>query len=637
MVTIVGRIFDSIINGSIWLFQSLLTTIRRRQGYGGLRRSIALLCPPKLYAKAGSRNVVSYRRVFSLLLISISLTAADVSLKLTTIDGAALKEAGAGQPFLLHVLIKNASNTAQYPLLKNVENFNVRRSGFQMNMVNGATTVSYQHQIRIDEPGTYTLGPAQITEDYGIVESEPITVIVSPEQKTNELKKQNKSKASFLRLLTTKTNAFVGQAIPITLTFYTADPAIALQSLIEPDQSASPGFTIKHKEGPKTGTHSINGVEHRFAQWNWDIYPTKAGTCVIPAYAIDFINQTHGNMFSYFFSNNATKRVYSNTLSISVEPLPPSNRQPSCIGTISSFSAKIEPAQSRVGQGMLLTLTILGEGDFEQINLLPLANMPESLTWYDSRKSTQTDTTDPSSAAHVMEYIVQAVQPGDYQIPPQEIYYFDVAEHTYKTKKTSAIPIHINGAMATPVQQKKATTESDTSLQTAQTTDDILPLFEVTPWNQNTMRMIPWRLFWAITGILAMAWLFATLLTTNQKWLYKKVARWQQKNNSYAHARQQIKQAHRAGNYAAFYTIIMNLLAHHCNTDPAQVSPERIQDYLRTCGLSEQALQDWNLFYLKIAESGFYKQSQQPYSYTHLSEQALYWIDTIEKLPRGNQ
>ena len=41
----------------------------------------------------------------------------------------------------------------------------------------------------------------------------------------------------------------------------------------------------------------INGTEHRYAQWEWDICPKKAGVQVIPAYALDYTTQTTRPLF----------------------------------------------------------------------------------------------------------------------------------------------------------------------------------------------------------------------------------------------------------------------------------------------------------------------------------------------------
>ncbi len=573
-----------------------------------------------------------------LLTIFLPIFPATIQLKVSTTENVGLLEAGIGQPFLLHVIVENASNTAQYPIIKNVEKYNVRRSGFQMNMVNSHTCTTYSYQIRIDELGSYTLGPAQITETTGIIESEPLQITVAQEQKTVEAKRNSdsKSKSSFLRLTCNKNIVTVGERAQCTLTFYTADQLVSLQTLIEPDQSSINGFIIKNKTGPITGNQTINGTQHRYAQWSWDIIPTKPGTIVIPAYAADYNTQTNNNMFALFFKNNDLKRTYSNTISLTANPLPSNTSKPMLIGSVTQFSAKIEPGRARVGEGMVLTLSLTSDGDLDAMQMIPLVGMPEQLKWYESKAYDEPSKADPTFTSHSMEYIVQALQPGDYQIPAQEITYFDTRDRAYKTCKTNQLSVTITG---TAPNSKKTGENQNMKIETAlaiETTDEIKPIAQYGPWTAQPLRLVPWQLYWLLTAIMTIAWLLFILITTNQSWLYKRVARWNSNISLYSRARKQIKDAHTAGNYSAFYTIFINLLAAHYGLETAQVSPEIIEEKLRASGLSAQALQDWKLFYTRIAESGFYKQSSDPYWHSHLYEQALYWIDIIEKLPRRN-
>lgn len=564
--------------------------------------------------------------------------ATSIILKLSTTDNTELTQAGIGHPFLLHVIIEGASNTAQYPIIKNVDSFHVRRNGFQMNMVNGATSTTYSYLVRIDEPGTFTLGPAQITESNGPLESEPIRILVGSEQKAVESRKNKPTanKSNILRLTCDKETVHVGECIHCSLTFFTSDPLVSLHSLNEPDQQSLTGFTIKNKSEPITGTKMLNGIEHRFAQWNWDLYATRPGTLVLPAYAVDYNTQTNNTMFGFLFAANSVKRVYSNTIPLNVHPLPAHRNKPALIGFIDQFTAKIEPAHAHVGQGMALTLAITGQGDFQSCGMLELKGLPADLKWYDSKHHREPVPSNSALSTHVMEYVIQALNPGTYTLAPQEIFYFDTRERTFKTHKTNAITIQI---MPAPASQKNVPEACPQEISTSGAIEEqiIKPLAQKGPWATEPLHHVPWKLFWSLMALLAVVWLLLTLITTNQYWLYKKVATLLPSNSIYSKARKQLQKAHELGNYTAFYTIFINLLASHFRLDGASLSPENIEQTLINAGLTNKAVQDWKLFYSQIAESGFYKQSQNPYFYTHLYEQSLYWVSVIETVPRGNR
>ena len=572
---------------------------------------------------------------FALLFLSLSNYAADIALKLTSMDQAPLKQAGAGQPFLLHVIVTNAGNTAQYPVIKGIENLHVRQNGFQMNMVNGATSITYQYRIRIDTPGTYTLGPAQFTEPQGIIESEPITVTVAGEQKTTEVKKQaaNKSLPSFLRLTCDKEKVVVGEKINCTLTFYTADQGVSIQALVEPDQNNTQIFTIKSKEGPITGNQTINGMDHRFAQWKWQLYPMQAGSYTLPAYAADFTNQTTNNMFSIFFGRQDAKRIYSNTYRITVDPLPEHKEPISYIGTITDFESKINPTSAKVAEGIVLTLAITGNGDAEKINFIPLQNISDNLKWYESKHFNEPSKAYPDTTTHYMEYIVQALQPGEYEIPAQVIHYFDTADRRYKTRKTIPLLIHIHPDNAQNAQIKEI--DSTKAHELPVEIDDLQPLQEQGPWNAQIQRIIPWYLYWILIGFLGFISLLITILSVKPEWLISIIKLFKKDSSMYAIARAKIKIAHQTEHYASFYTIFTHLLAARMGVEPSALTPENIHNMFIQAGLSRDGLQDWQKFFAHIAELSFYHPHYDQIFYNNVTQNALYWIDVLEKLPRG--
>lgn len=562
-------------------------------------------------------------KIFSLLLfttlpLSLSCTPS-LTLKTTTIDNIPLVQAGAGQPFLLHVAVANAQNTAQYPLIKGVDPLRVqlRQSGFQMNMVNGTTSVTYHYRVRIDDPGNYTLGPAQIAESGGIIESEPVTVQVGAEQKTNQAQKNTAASSTFMRLACDKISATVGQKIHCSLTFYTADPAVTLQTLIEPDQTTA--YQIQNKQGPHTGTQTINGTQHRLAQWQWDLYPEKDGTCIIPAYGADFSTQTQNQMFSFFFGRNDTKRVYSNPITLTVAALPPSQEKPQLIGIVQEFTAKIEPTSARTGQGMVLTLTLTGDADFEHM-AGPELQLPQELKWYESKKHTVPSKTDPATQVHTMEYIVQALQPGTHTIPAQTLFYFDTQEKKYRSKKTLPLSIHVSGTAPSAAKQTPETIQPVTAIKEA----DELPLRQE-PWQPSAPWRIPWPLYAGTLMAAALFWLMYLYVCSRAK----------KPSSIFATARKQIAAAQQARNPAAFYTTFSNLLAAYLNVPAAHLTPEVIDVAFAQAGLVPAAIQDWHLFFAQLAQLAFYPQPDDQRLLHQITEKSYYWIDIIQKLPRG--
>lgn len=536
-------------------------------------------------------------------------------------DGGALTQAGVGQPFMAYVTVHEAHNVMTRPTLHHSNDITVRANGYQMNMINGSTTIVYQFQVRIDTPGTFTIGPARLTHESNTIESNAISVLVTAEQKVDQLKKASTSATThFFRLSTDKQRAYVGEKITCTLTFYTNDNNVSLQAIYDPDQLEKIGFKCKSKSEPVNGVTVLEGTEYRYAQWEFQAYATKAGNLILPAYAVDFICQTNRGMFAMLFAHHDVKRIYSNTVNLSIDPLPTGKRTPSFVGTISQFNAKITPAHTQVANGMTLTLSITGQGDFDTIPFIPLNRMDESFKWYESKQSMQQ--AKDGENTHVMEYVVQATQPGTYAIPNQEFFYFDTKERTFKLIKTLEIPIHITPGTAT--RPLPTTTHVQQTQATSASTDMVSQKYE-----SPSPYYIPWSIYWGaiiMMVILAIAWN-----------LYCVVPRlgWQPKNPSIKKFKKQIFEISKLHHYQSLYPLFTTICAQKIDIKAEQITEDDITLWLSHAGLTSELLHEWKNFFQELAQLRFgHKKGDNP---KDLIKRALYWLDILDKVPGGNR
>lgn len=570
---------------------------------------------------------IVYLKIFILLFLSTFTFPATINLKLTTLDGATLEQAGAGTPFLLNVVVTNTSNSAQYPTLKGIDNLHVRQSGFQMNMINGATSVTYHYRVRIDTPGEYNLGPAQITEEGSIIESAPVIVTVAAQQKSNGARVQKAAAtAPIMKLTCDITQVYVGQKINAELTFYTSDPTAVLQNIIEPENNAASGLVFKNKQAqPITGNEKINGTEYRFAKWNFQITPTKSGSLIIPAYGAQYSSHANQPMLSFFFRNDS-KRIYSNTVALEVTQLPSSSRLPSYIGTINQMYAQVNPTHARVGEGIVYSITLAGNGDFDSLGMLALV-MPENCKWYESKKNYVTNS--EHFGTYTMEYIIQALEPGMLTIPKQELFYFDTVTHRYKTITTATMSITVTGNVVTESPDVPLNVNIDGAC-----LDPLAPLNLEGPIEYIPPFFIPWYIFWPFIGIMTLLWLFIVAFTTNKDLFVKLYNKLMKTESPYSLARKAIKNAYAQKDYLRYYTIMNQLFIDRLKIAPAHLNPEVIENSLRQDGLSTPAIADWRLFYAELSEFSFYKIDLDTTYYNELTQKIVYWIDVLEKLPR---
>jgi len=366
---------------------------------------------------------------YALMLASCSYVCADVSMRVIGTDGSRLEQAGIGQPFVLEVIATDMNRSMQAPSIAGVETLYVRRTGFSMSTINGKSTVKYTYQVRIDTPGTFTIGPAVVAGKGFKFVSNKLTITVD-EQTIVSAKKAKTKKAgyAFARLSCDKKKVFVGEKLICRLRFYYTDDSISLNNLIEQKLA---GFSRKDIKGPRTGVKDIDGKLYKYVAWYWDLYPTDHGTHVIPAYGIDFEQHEErdnfwGGLGRFLGPRAERKRVYSNGLQIEAEPLPPCDKKVSAIGTRLSAKAFVKPAVAKKGEGMVLTIELEGDGDMQAIEVPQLQGIPDELRYYDSRQTVIEAKKPGQLAKKRFEYILQGLACGSWEIPKQSFVYFDV-------------------------------------------------------------------------------------------------------------------------------------------------------------------------------------------------------------------
>ncbi|HEX4069398.1 MAG TPA: BatD family protein [Candidatus Babeliales bacterium] len=464
-----------------------------------------------------------------------------------------------GQPFTLDVVIDDVYGSVAKPSIKGLEKFNARQCGSYMSSVNGKATARYSYQVRIDKIGSYVLGPATVIHQQQTIISNELCVDVVKDIGTPQMNKNNNAETkTFLRLMVSSESVVVGQKIGCMLRFYYQDPSISLTNIGSPDLL---GFDVKEHSPLEHGTAQIDGVEYHYAQWQWDMYPTKPGEFLIPAYNADYelpIKDNH--LFGGFFmlSRADRKRIYSNALTLKVSPLPYSNLPVHAVGQFERFSAEIKPGMAKEGEGMVLTLEIEGNGNLPAIATPPL-QMPDALKYYDSNSTIIMPKHSDELPKKRFEFIVQGMKSGYCEIPEQLFTYFDTETHRYETLRTVPLAVSI---MSGTISVKQNYIPPTLSTETSATVDNEKTIADINTtgnWYAAPERhSLPWWLFQLLLLLpcFYMGYPFIVnkfiLLTGNSA----RLRRWR----AFRQAHQHLEHAFRNNDDQKLYTIFMQLL-----------------------------------------------------------------------------
>lgn len=401
--------------------------------------------------------VKKYVTIVVLNLISVPSYAA-ITLHITNMQKQAVKEVQVGEPFLLTV-VSNDNTTAQEPRIEGLQDLYVKRVGSRLLDINGKRSQEHMYQVRIDKKGYYTFGPAvnPVTGERSSTVGVKAITSVLQQKKPEQSVSSKQTSGVLLRLTTDKESVYVGQKIKTVLSFYAPeDEQLSIEQVTAQDPV---NVSASEKLGPKKDQLEINGKKYTSWHWQWDMFAQEPGQLVIPSYVLDYakhlpLDNYLSSWAAFFGPQYEHKRIYSNALTLQVKPLPPYEKQVQAVGNFTRYSAQIQPAMAQQYEGMVFKLMLEGSGNIEFIEAPDLI-LPDAFKWYASKQYMRATSADKQQK--IFEYIVQGLQPGDWEIPEQKFTFFDAEMSAYKELKTASLLVNITqGSTTQPIANEQS-------------------------------------------------------------------------------------------------------------------------------------------------------------------------------------
>ena len=552
-----------------------------------------------------------------------------LSLQLTDIQGHSLQDAQAGEPFLLVVSVTNVDDQTQEPKIKGMHDFYVKRIGYRMTTINGDKSAQYTYQVRIDRPGVYVLGPASEPDTNERSQAVRIKVEAGTARVRKQVRRNQKEKQTepvLLRLWVDKDTVFVGQKVKTVLRFYVPeDSEISVEQIISNDPTT---IQVSEKSGPKKGKQEIEGKNYIYYEWHWDMFAQTAGELVVPAYSLDYtkhlsMDQFMGAMASFFGPRYERKRVYSNALTLQVRALPEVDQPVDAVGRFINYRAQISPAVAKQYEGMVLSLSVEGDGNVERLQAPELERMPAEFKWYASKSYMQEL---PIGQRKTFEYIVQGLKDGEWQLPEQSFTFFDVDARTYKHLHTSPILMNILPGNIPMMQEHATLTHLDDNKQQSYHMQPIIYDFN------NYHEVSPWSLWWFV--VLMLLPLIMTLCywsASRSGWLMRHIAPRYAKRRAFSYAGKQLAYAYRYHNTQALHAIFLQLFAIRKERSAASLTTDEINTMITDSLLPEANKQKWCSFFATIAEVT-YAGSAGPKEVLRLFHEAAVWLQELKRI-----
>jgi len=378
------------------------------------------------------------------------------------------------QAATLTITINDADATiAELPLVEGLF-FQRRGQNTRHQFVNGSlsSSVSIMFQVQGARPGSYTIPPILITLDKQQLQTQAISLEVTPpaaagDRTAPSTSGEDSEQMAFLRVSPVKEKSYVGEVLPVEIKAYFRRGLRA--NLNSPPLLNGDGFVFTgSNQEPVQTEEMVNNVPYAVLTWPGTLSGIKEGRQNI-GIAIDATlllptgksqrrrsmgaDPFFGNdLFADFFNQQQLQekklRIVSREMSLQVLSLPVETRPDDFNGAIGSFELQVQAEPTEVGPGdpITLTMTVLGTGNFAQVEA-PILSEPEGWKSYPPTAKF-TPGGRPGQGSKVFSQAIIARSGDKTAIPPLSFSFFDPESGRYQTLRSD--PIALQGHGGTP-------------------------------------------------------------------------------------------------------------------------------------------------------------------------------------------
>lgn len=328
---------------------------------------------------------------------------------------------------------------------------------------------TWQYQLQAQQKGNITIGAARVRVNGTEFKTSPVTIAVgtaggtapppmpqasvppsaAPAAAPDVAPPEAATGGSFIRLVTDKQKAYVGEAIAATWFLYLNQPADKYDTQVEPTMEGfwTEDVTLPQRRGGMVlneevvqGRHYQVGPAMRKA-----LFPLHPGRLTIGPMEAQL------SRVDFFGTPMRSQRLRSTPTTLEILPLPtqgqPNAFDPANVGTF-TLTRRIDRTQVATGEAVTLTLEIGGHGNIRKVGLPPAPKLDGWKT-YDPRVQVNLDPGNGVEGTKSAEILMLPERPGTFEIPGQTLAYFDPSKEKYEQATTPPITITVTGAAIT--------------------------------------------------------------------------------------------------------------------------------------------------------------------------------------------
>ena len=382
----------------------------------------------------------------------------------------------------------------------------------------GGRTSTYTFNILVTplKPGNYSISPIQIRHETRLFKPKPLKLLVLP---AGEKPKpgNNQSQNAYVRLLPTKTTAYVGEVIPVEIQLFFIDGVnVQMPELI------ADGFNIaafpKHKQ---TRMQKGNQI-YQVLTFRTAATPLKAGKLQLGPVKQGMVlrvrqKQNRRSPFNNSFDGIFTRyqqvpvTLEAKAQTITVKPLPTANKPASFNGAVGRYTmqAKASPLEVTVGDPVTLNIQISGQGAIDSLNL-PKLDWP-SFKSYEPSVTTNKNNPLGLLGTRTFEQVVIPESDKITEVPRIEFSFFDPVTAQYRVLAKGPFPLKVNPSDEPIAPLVGGNTARETSEPDSPPQTDILTIQHHLGSLGQALPLVARPNFWLLQSIPLLLWLGALL------------------------------------------------------------------------------------------------------------------------------
>ncbi|HNQ90333.1 MAG TPA: BatD family protein [Verrucomicrobiota bacterium] len=354
---------------------------------------------------------------------------------------------------------------AEAPNLPDVPNlqFTYSGQGSSFRLENGRQTAlqTLYYFVMASQPGDYTIPAFAVPIGTDRLSTSPLTlkVLKSNERLPDE---DLQTQAAFLKLVVPKTEAYVGEVVPVDIQLYVVSgEGLQLEPL------TGEGFTFGKLQQLPQRQVQVGNRTFALVALRTTAVANKTGELQLgPAECRlnlrvptgrrrprGVFDDMFGDMFAPTYELRPT-RLASDPVRMTVRPLPAEGRPEGFTGTVGEYAMQVSvgPTNVAVGEPITLKLRVAGKGALDGIRLPPLPAWPGFASY---PPTSQVETTDPLGieGSKTFEFDVVPQTNSVTAVPALGFSFFNPVRKVYERLTHPATPIIVRpagAAMALP-------------------------------------------------------------------------------------------------------------------------------------------------------------------------------------------